>query len=313
MKKIGLPEENPIGAAGGKICNAEQLCFVREMSFSGGRERGERVLQAENGRLSFTVLADRALDIYDLRYRGENISFLSKNGLCGFGGGFNDVFPGGFLYTCGLDRVGGGVPVHGKLHNIPAKILSARSDAHGVFIEGSVRQSALFGGNLVMNRRIFCEYASGELTIESDIVNEGVRDDEYCLLFHMNLGYPFLEEGATIEAPVLSSQARTDYAAKKIKDCFSVSAASETEEQVFYHTLDRGQVRITDGKRRRRVTFSYDECALPWLIEWKSMIAGDYALGIEPSTTRLDGYMRRKKIAPGETHRYKISVSIEDL
>ena len=60
MKKIGLPEENPIGAAGGKICNAEQLCFVREMSFSGGRERGERVLQAENGRLSFTVLADRA-------------------------------------------------------------------------------------------------------------------------------------------------------------------------------------------------------------------------------------------------------------
>ena len=178
MKKIGLPEENPIGAAGGKICNAEQLCFVREMSFSGGRERGERVLQAENGRLSFTVLADRALDIYDLRYRGENISFLSKNGLCGFGGGFNDVFPGGFLYTCGLDRVGGGVPVHGKLHNIPAKILSARSDAHGVFIEGSVRQSALFGGNLVMNRRIFCEYASGELTIESDIVNEGARDDE---------------------------------------------------------------------------------------------------------------------------------------
>ena len=313
MGKIGLPEENPIGVADGKICNAEQLCFVREMSFAGGRERGERVFLAENGRLSFTVLADRALDIYDLRYRGENISFLSKNGLCGFCGGFNDVFPGGFLYTCGLDRVGGGVPVHGKLHNIPARILSARSDAHGVFIEGSVRQSALFGGNLVMNRRIFCEYASGKLTIESDIVNEGARDDEYCLLFHMNLGYPFLEESAAIEAPVLSSQARTDYAAEKIKDCFSVSAANEKEEQVFYHTLDRGQVRITDGKRRRRVTFSYDERALPWLIEWKSMIAGDYALGIEPSTTRLDGYMRRKNIAPGETHRYKISVSIEDL
>ena len=54
------------------------------------------------------MLADRALDIYDLRYRGENISFLSKNGLCAFGGAFENVFPGGFLYTCGLEKVGGG-------------------------------------------------------------------------------------------------------------------------------------------------------------------------------------------------------------
>ena len=61
-----------------KISNPAQLCSVRQMYFSGGREGNERVLLVENGRLSFTVLADRALDIYDLRYRGENISFLSK-------------------------------------------------------------------------------------------------------------------------------------------------------------------------------------------------------------------------------------------
>ena len=56
-----------------KISNPAQLCSVRQMCFSGGREGNERVLLVENGRLSFTVLADRALDIYDLRYRGENI------------------------------------------------------------------------------------------------------------------------------------------------------------------------------------------------------------------------------------------------
>ncbi|MGN1078479.1 MAG: aldose 1-epimerase family protein [Candidatus Gallimonas sp.] len=298
----------------GKISNPEQLCSVREARFSGGREDGERVLLVENGRLSFTVLADRALDIYDLRYRGENISFLSKNGLCGFRGDFDSVFPGGFLYTCGLDRVGGGaLPVHGKLHNLPARISSVRCDGRGISIGGTVRQSALFGGNLVMNRTISCEYASGKLTVVSEIVNEGAREDGYCLLFHMNLGYPFLDEGASVETPVRATEPRTERAARNRKDCFVLSAPKEEEEQVFYHTLDRGEVRVTDGQRRRRITFSYDERALPYLIEWKSMVAGDYALGIEPSTTRLDGYMRQTKIAPGEVHRYEISVSIEDL
>ena len=297
-----------------KISNPAQLCSVRQMCFSGGREGNERVLLVENGRLSFTVLADRALDIYDLHYRAENISFLSKNGLCAFGGAFENVFPGGFLYTCGLEKVGGGdLPVHGSLHNLPAQLSDVQCNEDGILINGSVRQSALFGGNLVMRRTISCGYDSGKLTIVSEIVNEGAREDAYCLLFHMNLGYPFLDEGMHISAPVTNTVARTEWAERNRRDCLKISAPVQTEEQVFYHTLERGEVSVTDAQERCRVKFSYDAEQLPHLIEWKSMIAGDYALGIEPSTTRLDGAMTKKKIASGEVHRYEICVEIEDL
>ena len=32
---------------------------------------------------------------------------------------------------------------------------------------------------------------------------------------------------------------------------------------------------------------SYSGETLPYFVEWKSMASGDYALGLEPSTTRL--------------------------
>lgn len=298
----------------GKVSNSEQLCSVKRVQYTDGRENGERVLLAENGCLSFTVLENRALDIYDFRYKGENIAFLSKNGLCGFQGEYEGVFPGGMLYTCGLDTVGGrSAPVHGKIHNLPAKMEKIVCDEKHVEIVGSVRQSSLFGENLVMRRTISTEYGSGTLKIVSEIVNEGYQDSEYCLLFHMNFGYPFLDEGAEITAPILRTQPRTPWAEQNRTERLHISAPTEREEQVYYHTVERGVIQISNPRKLLRATIEYDANALPYFIEWKSMISGDYALGIEPSTTTLDGDFKKKVIAFGAAHRYEITVSVEEM
>ena len=295
----------------GKVNCAAQLCSVRRVRFEGGRADGERAILVENGVLSFTVLESRAMDLYDFRYRGENIAFLSKNGLCSYEGDFDGVFPGGMLYTCGLDTVGGrALPVHGKLHNVPAQLEHISCDGEHIVLEGSVRQSGLFGENLVLRRTFRTEYGSGKVTVENEIVNEGAKETEYCLLFHMNLGYPFLGEGVFIEAPLSSTQPRTAWAADHARDCLRIGAPTEGEEQVFFHTVENGNIRVVNPQKGLAVQFAYDSSMLPYFIEWKSMVAGTYALGIEPSTTTLDGGFCKKSIAAGERHRYDLSIVV---
>lgn len=297
----------------GKLSNSGQLCSVRRAQCVGGRANGEHILSVENGCLSFTVLESRAMDLYDFRYRGENIAFLSKNGLCGFEGAFDDVFPGGMLYTCGLDTVGGrALPIHGKLHNIPATAEKILCDGERIELEGTVRQSGLFGENLVLRRRITTEYGSGKVTVENEIVNEGFGDAEYCLLFHINFGYPFLDEGVEVRAPTVSTQPRTPWAEKNLCECFHMTAPTEREEQVFFHKAERGEVTVINPRKGLCAEIGYDGEALPHLIEWKSMVAGTYALGIEPSTTTLDGEFCKKPIRAGEIHRYVVTIHIKE-
>lgn len=297
----------------GKANCAAQLCSVKRVRFEGGGADGERAILVDNGVLSFTVLESRAMDLCDFRCRGENIAFLSQNGLCGFQSSFDDVFPGGMLYTCGLDTVGGrATPVHGKLHNLPAEVERVFCDGEHICLEGSVRQSALFGENLVLRRTIRTEYGSGKVTIDNEIVNEGAKEAEYCLLFHMNLGYPFLDEGVFIDAPIRSTQPRTAWAAEHAKNCLRMGAPTEGEEQVFFHTVQEGDIRVVNPKKGLAVRFSYDSSMLPYFIEWKSMVAGTYALGIEPSTTTLDGDFCKKALGAGGRHCYTFSIAVEN-
>ena len=53
---------------------------------------------------------------------------------------------------------------------------------------------------------------------------------------------------------------------------------------------------IGNEKIKKSVSINYDKEKLPCLVEWKSMVSGDYALGIEPSTTSLvDNFSYRNK------------------
>lgn len=296
-----------------KVSHVEELCYARRYVVLDGRAQGERVIEVHNGCLSFTVLESRALDLHSFRHKGTNLSFICRNGL-GTENGFANSFNGGMLYTCGLETVGArALPVHGSIHNLPADVSSVKYDEDGVKIIGFVRQSELFGKNLLFKRRIFTAVNSDEVTIETEICNEGYTDAEYCVLFHMNVGYPMLDEGVRIEADVRSTTPRTQWARENVERCFLMEhPIADTEEQVFFHQVNTGKVCVVNDALKKKLTFSYDSEMLPHFIEWKSMVSGSYALGIEPSTTTLDGDFCMKKIASGEVHRYVIQIKAED-
>lgn len=299
----------------GKVNNKEQLISVRKIAYLDGKSGGKRAIEVDNGCISFSLLLDNGFDIDYLRHKGENVSFLTKNGLCGFCDKFDNVFNGGMLYTCGLDTVGGReLPIHGRYHNIPANLMVLECDGESFKAVAEVEHNGLFLSDLLVKRTVETKYKSGKISIKTEVVNKGYKTAEYALLFHMNLGYPFLDSGVKIVAPIISSVPRTEYAKTKLKDCLIMEEPeAEIEETVFFHKVKKGNVLVINEKIGKSVEFNYDEELLPHFIEWKSMICGDYALGIEPSTTTLDGDFAKKKISAGDTHVYDISIEVKDI
>lgn len=299
----------------GKISNIEQLCSARKLKFYDGREKGENVIIVENGCLSFTVLQDRGFDIYDLKHKGVNIAFLNKGGICGFNSDFNTMFNGGMLYTCGLDSLGRRKePIHGKYHNIPATLSSIKSDNNGIELTATIRDAGLFANNLQLERTISCAYNSGKILVKNRLTNLGYKDAEYCLLFHINIGYPMLDEGVKIEAPIINTIFNKDNAQESIAKCLKIEEpTANAKEECFYHDVAEGCVKVINEKIKKSVNINYDKEKLPCLVEWKSMVSGDYALGIEPSTTSLVDEFSYNILKASKYIDFDLTIEVNDI
>jgi len=297
-----------------KINNLAQIASVRRYTITDGRAKGLEVIDCDNGKIRFLLNVTKALDVMQLYHEGTNISFLSKNAYTAREINFLNRFEGGMLYTCGLDNAGGrdGYELHGRLHNTPAEVVSAKCDENGIEVVAYVRMTALFGENLVLCRKITSAIGSDSVTLSDTLTNEAYRDEEYCLLYHINAGYPMLDEGAYIKADIESSYARSEFAKANIADMLSISdAVDNQEEQCFYHKLRTPEISLVNEKLGKTFTVSYTGDTLPYFIEWKSMASGDYALGLEPSTTTLDDNFKRNVLGAGESVSFGVTLTVK--
>ena len=284
----------------GKISNTEQICSLRRYTLTEGEARGLDVIDCDNGKLRFLLNVSCALDMMQLYYKGQNLSFISKNGFNTRGGPFAHRFEGGMLYTCGLDSVGDrkGFEVHGALHQTPARVTRMHCDEQGITVEAEVKSSALFGEHLILKRRFFTPVGGDFVTLEDTLTNVGYTPADYCLLYHVNVGYPLLDEGAELEIEGECTP-RTAWAAENIDLVRRViSPTPGREETCYFWRLREPSVTLTNQALGRSLTLSYTGDTLPHFIEWQSMASGDYALGLEPSTTVLDEGFAYRRLSP---------------
>lgn len=292
-----------------KCGNIRQVRAAYELTFTSGRETGKNCVLVQNGALEVLFNKSNALDISWVKYKGVNLSFLSKDGLnpgiCDFVGNFE----GGFLYTCGMDNASScveGKPIHGSMHYMPAENVAISYEGDAIIVSGDIREAALFGKNLTMHRR-YTITESG-ITISDTLENQAFLPADYILLYHINYGYPFLDECLKMELDVKKSEPRTDIAAKRYDERFAITYPIDgNDEDVYYHTMNTGNVKLTNDKVGIAVTMLYDAADFPVTLEWKSMASGDYALGIEPSLSRFDDFKMRT-LAAGQTKNYKIEI-----
>lgn len=300
----------------GRISNFQQVASIRRYILTEGREKGLDVLDCDNGKIRFLLNVSKACDIMQLYHEGQNMSFVSKNGFTKREIPFLSRFEGGMLYTCGLDSVGGreGFELHGTLHNIPAQIIRAECDENGIIVEAIIRDTTLFGKNLVLKRKIFTAIGGGSVTLEDTLINEGYKTEEYCLLYHINVGYPMLDDGAKILADVESYTPRTAWAKQNEATMYEMSApVPNQEESCYFLKLKKPEISLVHEKLGKKFTVSYSGDTLPYFVEWKSMASGDYALGLEPCTTELDDRFAYKTLQAGERAFFGITLSVETI
>lgn len=298
----------------GKISNLQQVASLRRYTLSEGRGKGLDVIDCDNGKIRFLLNVSKACDVMQLYHEGKNMSFLSKNAFTGRETGFLSRFEGGMLYTCGLDSAGGreGFELHGSLHNIPAEIVRAECNEQEIVVEAWIRDTALFGKNLLLKRKITAKLGADSFTLEDVLVNQGFKDEEYCLLYHVNVGYPMLDEGVKIFVDELSCVPRTPWAEQNAGSRYVITEPLNGQEETCYFLkLKTGKVEVVNEKLAKTLTLTYSLDTLPCFVEWRSMASGDYALGIEPSTTELDDRFAYKTIKAGEEISFALQISVK--
>ena len=298
----------------GKISNFQQVASIRRYTLTGGRGKGLDVLDCDNGNIRFLLNVSKALDLMQVYHQGQNVSFLSKNAFVKDNLPFLNRFEGGMLYTCGLDSVGGreGFEIHGSLHNTQAEVHHVECDEKGIAIEATIKNTALFGKNLTLKRRVTSKVGADNLTIEDTVVNDGYLAQEYCLLYHVNVGYPMLDAGGKIIMNVDSIIPRNDYAKENIDSVFTTCEPKADEQEVCYFIKNKDdKVEYVNEKIGKKFTLRYSKETLPCLVEWKSMVSGDYALGLEPCTTELDDRFNYSILQAGQSINFKLDISIE--
>ena len=310
-----------------KTGHIQQLSSIRKVRFEGDAADGQLAYLVENGALSFTISASLGMDMSDLRYGGVNLCHITKPGWLANSTERENFIPGGMFFTCGLKNVGpptASEPAHGKQRFLPAENCSSfvgfEEGALKLRLSGEVREAGLFSKNLLRRRTIETEQGSRRITIHDVVENQGFADEDIMLLYHVNAGYPLLDEGAELIAPSRAQTPRnaSALAAKGESDLFVMDAPRDCyPEQVFYHDLAADAAGNTycalkNSKRGLALKLSFNKNELPFFTQWKSIASGDYVLGMEPGNCHVEGMERERErgtlttLKAGESRSYTL-------
>lgn len=315
------------------IGHDSQLFGIEEHRLVGGKGDGMRLYEINNGKgLELTVSPDRAGDITRLRFKGINMSYMSP---CGYvapayydsiGANWLQSFTAGFLTTCGLHAVGSPcvdegeeLPLHGAIANQPCEQSYYMIEEDCLAVHTITKDELIFGRKLRMERKILVSTRENSFEIVDTIINTGSRVEPMEILYHMNIGYPLLDEDSVVQIPSVEVVPRDDHAADDLANWMKVTKPDAGyQERCYYHKFagKEGKASLYQPKLGMGVEISFDTESLDAFVEWKMMGVRDYVLGLECGNCYPDGrdVMRKtgmlKFLQPGEKKTYRVKVNM---
>jgi hypothetical protein len=324
-----------------RVGAVSQLGGTRLIELADGNQRGVRACDLVTGSgFQCTVLLDRGMDIGAASHCGRSLSWHGMPGPVHpafhepHGLGFLRTFHGGLLCTCGLTYAGAPctdegeeLGLHGRISHIPARHVGTGGqwdgDDYDFWVTGEVREASVFGPNMVLRRTVRARLGESRIAVEDRVTNEGFEPAPFMLLYHINGGFPVVDEGAELLSPTVAVDPVTDYADER-QDGFAAFAAPQhgVPEECFRHTLAGEQVVIALVNRELGDGFGYavefDRSQLPHFTEWKMMGEGMYVVGTEPCTMPLfpRNELRERgeleHLEPGEERRIELTIRVID-
>lgn len=330
-----------------RMGSISQLAGVKRYELKEGKSYGVEAVDLWNGAgLNFTVLPGRGMDIAWASYKGVPFSYMSKAGISSPGYYDSDGFQwlrsfyAGLLTTCGLANAG--LPcedsdvllgsekhgLHGRICNTGADNVCVKEGWHGsdyiLSVSGRLRESRLFGENLVLNRSISTVMGSNSLRIHDVIENEGMAANPVMVLYHINLGYPLLDDGSRLLCNSAKIESNTEAAEKEVGRYDRMWAPADgAKELLYFHDPVPGKdgwarAALVNDKLELGVYVKFRREQLPHMAQWKSLATSEYVLGIEPGNCLPVGRVRQRErgdleiLEPGASKEVEIEVGILD-
>jgi hypothetical protein len=319
---------------------------IRKRTLRGGLRDGVDLIEVHNGALSFSIVPTRGMGLWRGDYRGLALGWrapvagpvhpkfvnLADRGGLGWLAGFDEL-----LCRCGLasngppgkDETGAALTLHGRIANLPAQAVEVRvslDPPYELSVVGETEESALFCGQLRLTTTYTTVPGSNKVVIHDVVENRSAQPAEVQMLYHANLGPPFLEPGSRVLAPVKELAPLTPRAAEGI-DTFDTYAAPQVgfAEQVYVYQLladGRGQTLalLVNAHADRAVCLRFGVRELPCFTVWKNTgaLEDGYVTGLEPATNypnfkafeRKQGRVR--SVAPGGRWEARWSIEVTD-
>ena len=288
-----------------------------------GDMRGQRMLRIRNGEIEIEVLVDRGFDIGRVLYQGIPTQWVSPAGFRHAhtftpsaiepdGWGWLRTWQGGFLSTIGIDHVGGpkstpnrhlhpGITVErrftgGFISLSPTTLekVDVNWNKGTIEVVAKVRQAAAFAEHLVLTRKISMNFGESTFKLSDSIQNDGYIEEPVQLLYHINLGWPFLAPGTTLKTSCNEMLGCID-SAKGADPSVMPEPTPKDIEQVWDFNAPTGlqwaQLRNENaaGRGPLSMKIEWDGKQLPHFMQWRNACEALYVQGLEPSTTGLKG------------------------
>lgn len=332
-----------------------QLGGVQALSSEDGPSRGVRFLEFRTGTgFIFKVAIERGMDVTYCEYQGASLAWIPPT-----------IFPGpwyfeqqtefgwlrsalgGFCNSCGMVHIGNPETDSVAHYNFPARpterygvhdrmaLIPGQLKAYGerwegehciLEAEGRVTQAQAYGENLVLTRRYTARLGESRFFLHDEIQNVGYLPTVHMLLYHINIGFPFVSEGAELVAPIVPPARllfgnidpnRPDQYARFVqpqKDCLfeglEFTMAVESDGRVPVAVLNPN---LGDGGRAVYVIYNHHQ--MSHCLEWRMMGEGQYAVGIEPATNGFGREQMRSSgqmiiLRPGESRTYDLEIGV---
>jgi len=325
----------------GRVGDISQIGGHVSAVLSDGRANGVRTIDVRSpGGISFTVIADRGLDIGRADYRGIPLAWRSPLGEVSPAFrdqhplGWLDVFGGGLLTTCGLRTVGQpsydageSLGLHGNVSMLPAQGVRCAGDwvqdEYAVTIEGEVREASALGPVLQMRRRITTTLGRPHLRVEDVVTNLGAAPTPHMFRYHCNFGFPLLSEDARLQLGALTVEPRDEASADAVHKLERVWPPSPPAKEHVYTVEPADTARGASATLINptlaggiKVSLHWSRDTLPWLVVWKQLSRGTYVLALEPSNCHDDGRAAERRrgtlveLEPGQHRRYWLDITV---
>jgi hypothetical protein len=325
-----------------RVGDVSQVGGARLVTFADGPEAGVLAAEVRTGSgFAYTVLPGRGMDIGFAEFRGVPLCWRSSTGEVAAaryepeGEGWLRGFSGGLMATCGLTTAGWPstdagerLPLHGRASYLQARNVYVdaewEGDEYRMWVQGRTRQTVVFGEDLRLTRRVWSRLGESRLFVDDVVENLGHSSAPLMLAYHINVGFPLLDDGSELISSAVESKPITADRDAALHDAARYGRPrADWQPTVLVHRLrpgDDGWAQTVFVNRQLELGLYIKQRPeqLPWLWQWKQLAQGTYVAGVEPANCfgrgRADDRERGtlQFLAPGEQRAFSLEIGVLD-